>query len=633
MLRRMGLMANGFGTTRLTASLKEQRRAEKERKAAAARIHDLYNNSPCGYHSLDRDGVFVEINDTELVWLGVSREEMIGKKKFSDFLTEESRNIMAKNFPRFKEAGFIKDLEFDIIRGDGAVMSVLLSATAVTDAGGDYVASRSVLMDITDRKIAENALRETTAAAEAANRAKSVFLAKMSHEIRTPMNAILGFAQILQQDADLSAQQRDGVRIINRAGEHLLALINDILEVSRIEAGRVSLHPVSFNLQNLLDDLERMFRSRADAKGLQLIVERQYPLPRYIHADEHKLRQIFINLLGNAIKFTETGGVAVRVRCDRGSEAATARLVVEIEDTGPGIDDQFQEKIFHPFEQTDEGVKAGGTGLGLSISRAFARMMDGDITVRSAKNRGSCFRLEIMAQLSETAEIKKTPETIKVVGMKPRPGGARVLVVDDNAHNRALLRAMLQPVGFDILEAADGREALEAVADWEPHAVLMDMRMPVMDGYEATRRLKSTAAGRNIPIIAVTASAFDDSEKQVMRAGVDAYIRKPFRTKEIFEILGRFLGLEYIHDDKTSRGDNRGKESERITPEHLSALPGDLLEAMREALEEGDMTRLSELIKGTDQLDDAVAERLMALADQYDYQKLGDLLLQRAADY
>ncbi len=464
-------------------------------------------------------------------------------------------------------------------------------------------------------------------AAESANRAKSVFLANMSHEIRTPMNAILGFAQLLRRDLLLNAQQQEKVEAINRAGTHLLTLINDILEISKIEAGRVSLKPEPFCFDDMLGDLELMFRSRAEAKRLRFLVERDDRVPAYINADEAKLRQIIINLLGNAVKFTERGLVTMRVFTEAGKERPEElHLIIEVCDTGLGISPEEQQKLFQPFGQASAGIKAGGTGLGLAISRDFARMMGGDITVTSAPGKGCCFRLEQPIEPAEATAPKKRIAHRRVIGLQPGSGPWRVLVADDNTDNRSLLCALLRPLGFEVEEATDGREVLTSFERWEPHVVLMDMRMPEMDGYEATRRLKATERGRATPIIAVTASAFDEMEKEVLAAGVDAYIRKPFREEELFSTMERLLGLRYVYaEEKTER------PGEPLKANAISALPVELVRLMLKAIETGDMPHLIELIEKAALVDSALAGGLQTLAEQYDYDMLQKTLKNGAA--
>jgi CheY-like chemotaxis protein len=367
-----------------------------------------------------------------------------------------------------------------------------------------------------------------------------------------------------------------------------------------------------------------MFRSRAEAEGLELIIERDEALPNHILADEEKLRQVFVNLMGNALKFTETGGVAVRVRSEPEGDGTVLRLVCEVEDSGPGIPEKDLDSIFDSFSQGDAGARVGGTGLGLAISRRFVEMMGGRLTVESTLGRGSCFRFEVPVSRAEGPATTEKSEPRRVKRVVPGEGPFRILVVDDKRDNRELLRALLDPIGFHVREAANGEEALSAFADWSPHAVLMDMRMPVMDGYEATRRIKATEAGRDTPVIAVTASAFKDAKEEILATGVSAYLRKPFQPEELYEALRECLGLHYVYAEEPVRDAPRPGRVV-LTPESLAALPRDKVAAMGRAVEQGDMGRLRELIDGVETLDPAAAAGLRALAEAYDYEALGRL--------
>ena len=475
--------------------------------------------------------------------------------------------------------------------------------------------------------------RIARAVAEEANRAKSLFVASMSHEIRTPMNAILGFAQILERDPSLSPEQVEHVRIITRSGAHLLRLIGDILDISKIESGQITLNEAAFCLHDLLNDMELMFRSRVKAQGLQLIVDWDESLPRYVTADDGKLRQILVNLIGNAVKFTVTGGVAVRVRAEAvegktGKDPEALRLMVEVEDTGPGIHDGDMCCIFDLFQQGEAGMKAGGAGLGLTISHKFVEMMGGELTVTSQVGKGSCFRFEaLLKPAAEIAEGDK-PASRRIVGLEPGTGPFRILVVDDAPTNRALLCALLRPVGFEVAEAINGVGALDVFAQWSPHAVLMDMHMPVMDGYEATRRIKSTEAGRATPVIALTASILEGSQTQIMAAGVDTYLRKPFRAEELFEVVGKCLDLHYVFADEPDKTLSHPNQMQAVP----IALPNELIKALRQAVEEGDIDQLTTLIVQVEKLDSAKSCVLQALVDEFDYEKLDQWLEKEGTD-
>jgi CheY-like chemotaxis protein/anti-sigma regulatory factor (Ser/Thr protein kinase) len=446
----------------------------------------------------------------------------------------------------------------------------------------------------------------------------------MSHEIRTPMTAILGFSQLMQRDPAATPQQLKHLDVINRSGEHLLTIINDILEISKIEAGRTILNPTTFDLHALVNDLETMFRVHTDAKKLHLIVERVGEMPRYVVADEAKVRQVLSNLLGNAVKFTQTGGIALRVRISPG-EAAGLRLVAEVEDTGQGISEKDIAGLFQRFEQTESGQKTRtGTGLGLAISRGFARLMGGDITVSSQEGKGSIFHVEIGLSAGDVAGVaKKAADSRRVVGIEPGQPKYRVLIVDDNKENRDLLTQALGPVGFELRQANDGAEALREFQAWQPDVILMDLRMPVIDGREATRRIKSSPKGKETSVIVLTASSFEDGRKDMIAAGADGYIRKPFRESELFENLARCLSVKYVYAEEAA-GSLPHQSVATATPsaETLSHLPKILVQDLRAAASGADLKSLLTLISQVETHDAQAAEGLRELATRYDYEAI-----------
>ncbi len=498
------------------------------------------------------------------------------------------------------------------------------------------------------RTAAKEALKTAQAAqraAEAANQAKSIFLANMSHELRTPLNAILGFTQLMTRDPNLTSDQRENLETINHSGTHLLSLINDVLEMSKIEAGRTVVTEQNFDLYRVLDELETMFRLRANDKGLPLDFICASDVPRYIRSDEGKLRQILINLLGNAVKFTPAGRVQLHVRVHYGGAqspsgdgdlVASSMLHFSVHDTGPGIAPEDAEGIFDPFTQGQKGrMFIEGTGLGLPISRQFTRLMGGDLTVESVVGEGSVFQFEVRVGLVDAAAVQAQSHVREVLGLLPdqhAPDGGpfRLLVVEDREANRRLLVKLLTtlgppPDGFEVREAVHGEQALEIWEEWRPHLIWMDMRMPVMDGYEATRRIKATPQGQETVIIALTASAFEEDRAEMLAEGCDDFVRKPFRAAEIFDKIAQYLGVQYRYAQGVAAPEDafaRAGAQSSLTDTALTALPPALLTDLEKATIETDMLRVGDLIESVRDYNAGLAEALTHLANDFEYGKI-----------
>ncbi len=441
-------------------------------------------------------------------------------------------------------------------------------------------------------------------AAETANQAKSIFLANMSHELRTPLNAILGFSQLMVRDSATSRTQREYLDIISQSGEYLLQLINDVLEMSKIEAGRVPLNPENVDFYHLLLGLEDMLKVRASSKGLYLVFERTERVPPYINADESKVRQVLINLISNGIKFTQRGGVTVRIDYDDG------RLVFEVEDTGIGIEEDELGKLFETFTQTRSGQESHeGTGLGLPISRRFVQLMGGEITVRSQPQKGSIFTCRIPVGLGESPSSQLPEVHRQVIGLAPGQPRYRILIAEDKWESQVLLAKLLEPIGFDVLKANNGQEALSLFEQEQIDLIFMDMRMPVMDGYETTRQIK--ARDRQMPVIALTASAFEHERAEILASGCDDFIRKPFYAPDIFERLARHLPIRFVYKDQTTELDPAVVEN-RLTLDMLVALPGDQIARLHQvamAAQADEMERVIEQIRAQHPVTaDALAE-------------------------
>ncbi|MEM7015952.1 MAG: ATP-binding protein [Pseudomonadota bacterium] len=453
--------------------------------------------------------------------------------------------------------------------------------------------------------------------AEQANRAKSTFLANMSHELRTPLNAILGFTQLMQRDARMPEEQANNLGIVNRSGEHLLSLINDVLDMAKIEAGRTELMLEPFDLYRLLDSLEDMLRVRAESKQIKLLFEVS-ELPNYVIADESKLRQILINLMGNAIKFTDAGSVKLRA-----SSPQENRLAFEIADTGAGIATDELDKLFKAFAQTESGEQSKeGTGLGLAISRQFVQMMDGDITVESTPGQGSVFRFKVNVDPATAADLQADAAPQRVLGLAEGQDSKRILVVDDRFENRSLLTQLLNEVGFEAVQAANGQEAIEQWQSWSPDLIFMDMRMPVMNGYDATKYI-TTQAGPPTIVIALTASAFEEDRGRVLEAGCADFMRKPFKEHEIFEAIAKHLDVAYRYEDTT--GQPTETSDKPLTKEDLAILPEAWQQAFREAVMAAKLDASREQIALIADEHPQLAAQLNMLVEQFRFDILMEL--------
>ncbi|MEG4245811.1 AAA family ATPase [Microcoleus sp. MON2_D6] len=562
--------------------------------------------------------------------------------------------------------------DLELHHSDGSIF-VEATSTPIFNETGNVEYAIAAFQDISDRKQAEKTLIENVRleqeiserkkveaelerakeAAVAANLAKSIFLANMSHELRTPMNAILGFSQLMNQDTNLLTEQKENLNIIQRSGEHLLSLINQVLDLSKVEAGRMTLSKNNLNIHHFLAEIEDMFALKATAQSLELRFECAADVPKYIYADEIKLRQVLINLISNAVKFTASGSVYLKVKNKQVKtpiEAETkttnnpqsTTITFEVKDTGIGIAVEEMENLFKPFVQTASGQKVQqGTGLGLTISRQFVRLMGGEITVIShgkaftpgmplkeflEDTTGTTFKFDIPVGIADASTIQNQPQSRRVVALAPNQPQYRILVVDDRDYNRQLLVKLLKPVGFEVQEASNGIEALAIWDSYSPHLIWMDMRMPVMDGYEATKRIKGTIKGQATAVIAITASVWEEEKAVILSAGCDDFVRKPFHTEAIFDIMTKHLGVLYIYQEQElpSPPSNVTGESLNFT-DLLAAMSKEWIVKLYEAAMDADAELVCQLLEEIPESHAFELQTLRNWVTRFQFEKILDL--------
>ena len=642
---------NAIGFVGVSMDISERKEAEEALRKSEERYELATRAAKVGVWewNLATEELYLDPNIKAI--LGYRDEEIENKlETWVEYVWEDDRQkIMqaVKDHLEGKTSEYV--CEHRMIHKDGSLRWILVRGKAIRDSQGKAIALIGTDTEITERKLAEEAILAAKDAAEAANKTKSAFLANTSHELRSPLNAIIGFAQVMLRNPDLSKEQQQHLGIIERSGEHLLALINEVLDMAKIEAGRTTLNESAFDLHRLLDDLEETFRLKASQKGLQLIFDRRPDLPQYVKCDRTKLRQVLINLLNNAIKFTKQGGVSLRAK-GKGEEARGKRdenspttthplnplpntlltkIYLEIEDSGPGIAPEELDKIFDPFVQTTIGIEAQeGTGLGLSISKSYIELMGGSIGVRSQLDRGTCFKFDLKIELVETAEVQTEKSPRRIIALQPNQPQYRILIVDDKWTNRQILTQLLSPLGFQLREASNGKEALDIQKQWQPHIIFMDLRMPEMDGYEATKRIKATAEGQATAIIALTASSFDEERDSARNGGYDGFIRKPFQEAEIFDTIEKHLGVDYVCEEplESPSQEVEGDKQEALTPELLGALPASILANLERDVIRINLEGVYRKIEKIRSFNPKAADSLTSWVDNFEYSKILNLI-------
>lgn len=596
----------------LHAEIAERERAEEALRERDARIRRLVESNIIGIFFWDIEGGISDANDAFLQMTGHARGDLTARRLQWKHLTPpEYLPLDEHAVGELKRTGTCTPYEKEYLRKDGSRMPILIGGALLE---GSLDKGIAFVLDLTARKQAD-AERQARHIAEEASRAKSEFLANMSHELRSPLNTMLGFARLMARQPALPPEVQEDMQIILRSGEHLHTLINQVLDLSKIEAGRMLLNETSFDLDRLLDELEHMFSIRTRDKGLLLRVARDPTAARHIRTDQVKLRQVLINLLGNAVKFTRKGHVALQVK-HRQPPHEGCRLVFAVADTGPGISAEEQQRLFGAFMQASAGMQMPeGSGLGLTISRAFVRLMGGEVRIDSKPGAGTTVSFEIPVQAVNADAVSARESRRQAVALAPDQPRRRILVVDDRREARQLLLRLLTPLGFELREARDGQEAVETWRTWRPHLIWMDMRMPVLDGREAARRIKAEPDGWKTVIIALTASSFEVKRGDIMAAGCDDFLNKPFEEAQLFSLMQKHLGARFIYREDVLPVPNQSPDAVA-----LALLPDALRAALKRALIRLDTVAVSAAIAQIRARDSCLADALQAQTDEFQYE-------------
>ena len=611
--------ANVVGYVWSFRDVTQRRNAEMELNRSQAFLNRIMRNLPVVLFAFDLNGIVTFSRGTALTGLGLKQDELEGVNILEAYIhhpiAEDIRLALHGNVTSgtYDFEGVFHEVYMGPMRDNGELVGVIGISFDVTQQkrAQDIIQMGKQLQKA--KREAEIAQRR----AEEANRAKSTFIANMSHELRTPLNSIIGFSQFMVRDQSLNDNQKEYMSLIMRSSEHLLSLINEILDMAKIESGNIQLNNMDFDLAELLEGLDSIYHAKIISQNMKFIANISDDIPRYLWGDRNKIRQILVNLLSNALKFTETAEIVLTVWCN---EDTPSHLYFQVKDTGIGIAEEELTTLFEPFAQAESGKQSGsGTGLGLAITREFAELMGGKIHVESELGVGTTFTLFIPLEAAKDTVTPSNFQSAHIIGIKNPETTHKILIVDDRWENRMMLSRMLTDTGFVVKEASDGREALQIWRTWEPDLIWMDMRMPNMDGYEATQRIRKAENGDDVVIIALTASAFEQDRERVMMAGCDDFLAKPFREVDMYNKLANHLGIEFIYEEN-EKSPQKPTHSNRNG--ELENLPEVSRLQLKQAITELNLSKVRTIVATFESDYPELAQQILHKANEFDFDTL-----------
>jgi len=626
-----------LGTRFFLRSLEQTR----ERAKAEEQYRLLFERTGTAMAVIEADGSLSLVNRTFTQLAETDESNIIGQQFLAGVAETDKQRMQEYHQMRLRGEHAPDSYEFRFRSSNNNEGYALANLTFLPDSGKTLAS----IINITERKQAEQALsryqqelerlvdertRDLAVAkedAESASRVKGNFLTNITHELRTPLNAILGFSEMLLNDSHLRNDLKEKIGIINRSGKRLLSMINQVLDLTKIDSGQLASEEKPCDLSAMLRDLGKEILLRAEAAQLEFTQELDPGLPHFIHTDCDKLRQILFNLLDNAVKFTREGSVTLRV-CSEPFAHTPSRvnLLLVVEDTGQGLDPEQLENICKPFVQERQAlIGQDGMGIGLTITQSYVELLDGKMTVESTPGQGSLFRLVLPVTLAEPLRSGDLEDAhSEVLEVEPDQPQWRILVVEDNPDNRLLLGGLLQQAGFKIHQTENGEQAVEVFRVWQPHLIWMNMHMPVLDGFQTTARIRGMPGGDTVKIIALTTRAFAHEREAILQAGCDDVLYKPLQSHAVFEIMAQQLGVQYLY--KQALAQQEPESNQVITSEMLNKLPQAQRDSLAVAVERLDMEAMVELIRDIDGVDPEIATGLQALVDNYSYDRILKLL-------